>query len=459
MAFNNAVTIEPLSWKEIESSVSKAGESLQGVHVALQNDANLQEMASTPLMLNIIVTTFQNTPIDTILLTKDSEKRRKLIFEKYTERVLTRRGAKSQYSLEQTKRWLAWLAEHLKQHNQTVFYLERIQPDTLPHNQEHFHQIIVQAICCIETFILAATLAWLRGGRTFGRVGGGLLAELGSGPWERVLGWMSTGLGLRGLGGGGLVSLVFAIVSVLVGIMVDSAPTGVSKGWTRIQQGILIGIRTGCICGVLVGSFCLLLFGVRSGFSSGLSYGSSFGLLTSLIVGIWSGLTTSLREEKPARRKFLQGVLPGFFGLIGFWGIDKVLHIVDDFAYGFVVAIFFYTAYSFGKANEHLRIPEEIQPSEIVMWSWSNARRSASRNLTRGSLIGIVTSLSITLCLGSVSGIARGPAYGIALGSVFGPIVGVSVGIAAILSGLLNSGLTSDMLPKQDRVHPNEGIH
>src|SRR5439155_9374281 len=137
-----------------------------------------------------------------------------------------RRGTKSRYTSEQTIRWLTWLAEHLKQHNQTEFYLERMQPDALLSDQERrrFHHTIVQLVCCIETVILAATLAWIRGGRTtptVGGLGGGLFGQLGGGPEAHILEWMSPGLGLSGLSEGGLVSLVFAIVAVLVGIMID----------------------------------------------------------------------------------------------------------------------------------------------------------------------------------------------------------------------------------------------
>lgn len=175
-------------------------------------------------------------------------------------------------------------------------------------------------------------------------------------------------------------------------------------------------------------------------------------------IGTLSGLTTSLREAKPVKKSFLEGILPGLCALIGFWGVDGVLHVVDDFAYGFVVAVFFYVAYSFGKANERLRISSEIQPAEIVMWSWQSVRRNTLRNLTRGGAIGLVTTLSIAFCLGLVSGMARGSAYGMALGFVFGPIIGVSVGVAGILSEMLNSGWESDILQKRDRMRPNEGI-
>jgi DNA polymerase III delta prime subunit len=459
IALNKAITILPLTLHQIEQYIGKEGRRLGAVKTALSSDQSLREMVSTPLMLTIISQAFQNTPLDTLLSVSDPIQRRHLIFKKYVEVVLNRRGPQRRYSSEQTQHWLAWLARQLEKQNQIEFYLERMQPDTLLPHQVHqrFHHSIVQFVCCIEAFILAGILAWLRGGRTFNEVGGGLLALLGSGPWERVLGWMSYGLGLRGPGGGGLISLVFAIVAVLVGIMVDSTPTG-AQSLVRVKPGIFRGIRNGCICAGLVGLFCFLLFGARSGFISGLSYGSSFGILTGLIIGTLSGLTTSLREEKRTEKRYLQGIFPGLCALIGFSCVDEILHVVDDFNYGFVVAVFFYVTYSFGQGNLRIRISPEIQPAEIVAWSWSNVWRNLPRSVMRGFLVGLVTSMSSALCLGFVSGIAREPSYGLALGLVFGPIIGVSVGVAGTLSGLLNSGLESNILQKKDMMRPNEGM-
>jgi transcriptional regulator with XRE-family HTH domain len=457
VALQQAVVILPLTKKQLDNYLARAGKRLADVREALNEDADLQEMVKTPLLLNILILSKIGEAKATLdKVTGSPETRRELIFSVYVNRMLARRRYKKYYTQEQVFHWLGYLARHLQQQNQNELYIERMQPDALLSNPVRFHHAIVQLVCCIETFILAGTLAWLRGGRTFGEVGGGLLAELGNGPWERVLGWMSHGLGLRGLGGGGLVSLVFAIVAVLVGIMIDSTPGAPRQ--IRVRQGIFKGIRNGCICASLVGLFCFLLFGAHSGFTSGLSYGSSFGILSGLIIGILSGLTTALREEKSTKMRYLQGCLPSLCALISFWGVDAILHVVDDFSYGFVVAVFFYTAYSFGQANERIRISPEIQPAEVVAWSWSNTWRSLPRSVTRGLLIGLITSLSVTVCFGLVSGIARGPSYGVALGLVFGPIIGMSVGVATILSGLLNSGLTSDILQKQDIIHPSEGI-
>ncbi len=48
--------------------------------------------------------------------------------------------------------------------------------------------------------------------------------------------------------------------------------------------------------------------------------------------------------------------------------------------------------------------------------------------------------------------------YGLYYGAVFGVISGLIVGIAALLTGMITSGRSSDMLPQDQRIKPNEGI-
>src|SRR5581483_593252 len=45
---------------------------------------------------------------------------------------LQRRRGPALYTPEQTRRWLCWLARNMRQRDQTVFYVERLQPSWLP---------------------------------------------------------------------------------------------------------------------------------------------------------------------------------------------------------------------------------------------------------------------------------------------------------------------------------------
>ena len=63
------------------------------------------------------------------------EAKRRDLFAAYVDRMFQRRSAMTRYTRQQTERWLAWLAWQMAQHSQTVFYLERMQPDWLPQGQ------------------------------------------------------------------------------------------------------------------------------------------------------------------------------------------------------------------------------------------------------------------------------------------------------------------------------------
>jgi hypothetical protein len=127
----SAATIQPLTWQQIESYLSSAGEQLAGILVALHEDPVLQELATTPLMLNVLTLAYQGTSVDKIGTAGSLEVQRRQIFSAYIERMLQRRGTQTSYTQQQTIHWLAWLAKKMLQYNQTQFYLEDLQPTWL----------------------------------------------------------------------------------------------------------------------------------------------------------------------------------------------------------------------------------------------------------------------------------------------------------------------------------------
>jgi DNA polymerase III delta prime subunit len=128
---HRAVTIQPLTSQQIESYLSNAGEQLASVRAALHEDPALQELATTPLMLNVLTLAYQGTSIDRVEAGDSPEVRQRQVFSAYIERMLQRRSGQTRYSRQETMQWLGWLARQLSEHDQTEFYLERMQPDWL----------------------------------------------------------------------------------------------------------------------------------------------------------------------------------------------------------------------------------------------------------------------------------------------------------------------------------------
>ena len=99
---------------------------------ALRQDADIRELATTPLMLTILLFAYRGTsPVKINELTSLRAKREQ-IFASYVQHMLKRRGASKRYQPEQITHWLTCLARQMKQQNQTLFYIEQMQPDWLP---------------------------------------------------------------------------------------------------------------------------------------------------------------------------------------------------------------------------------------------------------------------------------------------------------------------------------------
>jgi GTPase SAR1 family protein len=129
-----AICVKLLSRKKIEDHLKSLGTSMDGVRVALEDDKILWELLKTPLMLNIVTQTFKGKSAESVRGAGTLEERRTQIFDAYKDAMFHRVGRMEDksYTPQQTEHWLSWLAKSMKQRNQTVFYLEKLQPDWLP---------------------------------------------------------------------------------------------------------------------------------------------------------------------------------------------------------------------------------------------------------------------------------------------------------------------------------------
>jgi hypothetical protein len=134
LSLQSAVVVQPLSHEHVDTYLAQAGKPLEGLRHALNKNLELQELASTPLMLNVLMLTYHRTSVRL-----SSRKRAELlqqVWTDYVQRMVERKGDTKRYPLERTRSWLHWLARHMREHNQTVFYLEHVQSDWLPPEQQ-----------------------------------------------------------------------------------------------------------------------------------------------------------------------------------------------------------------------------------------------------------------------------------------------------------------------------------
>ena len=138
LELRGSIYIRSLTSRQVNRYLDKSGKQLRAVKTLLARDPALQELAKSPLMLNIITLAYQGKNMEQLSQTVLLEERRQDLFDTYIERLLDRKEAQQQYSDAQVKHWLSWLAQQMSRTSQTVFLIEEIQPTWLPQDSQRF---------------------------------------------------------------------------------------------------------------------------------------------------------------------------------------------------------------------------------------------------------------------------------------------------------------------------------
>ena len=274
--FQKAVYIRLLSLEQIYHYLDSVGAELTGLRTLMAEDTVLQELAQSPLMLNIMTLAYQGVAVEDLPKTDVVEERRKQLFDAYIERMFKRRKTNQRYKNAQVKHWLIWLAKRMVEESQTVFLIEKMQPYWLRNRkQKRIYRLI------------------------FGLIGGlmfGLIEVLMFGLMFGLIGVLMPGL---------MPALMFGLIGVLMfglmGGLVEQIKTVeiLQVNWKKIlihllRFGLMPGLRFGLMGGLIVG----LMFGLRFGLMLGLIGVLMLGLIEGLMFGLIVGLKSSEIETK-----------------------------------------------------------------------------------------------------------------------------------------------------------------
>ena len=127
-----AIVVQPLSPQQVDSYLTAIGPAGEAVRRVMGHDPMLGEMLDSPLMLNIVTVAYAGQPESQPRLSGTLKEQRDHLFGAYVDQMFRRRGIVRRYTPQQTIHWLTWLAWQMVQRSQTVFYIERLQPDWLP---------------------------------------------------------------------------------------------------------------------------------------------------------------------------------------------------------------------------------------------------------------------------------------------------------------------------------------
>src|SRR5262249_54017072 len=132
LSLRQAVCIQRLTQQQIDDALTGKGPDLDVALTAIHREQDLQELATSPFILGLLIKIARDTRQRGVLL---SGAGRQQIFDQYIQNTLHRRKLVTEYRSAQTLSWLAWIAQELERSHQTVFYLDRMQFDCLPKEQ------------------------------------------------------------------------------------------------------------------------------------------------------------------------------------------------------------------------------------------------------------------------------------------------------------------------------------
>jgi hypothetical protein len=422
LKLNAAICLEPLTKDEVSKYLANGGSKLAALRKAVNTDAVLEELTQTPLLLSIMSLAYQGIRDDELSTQKgnSAEERRKQIFHLYIEQVFRRKGTSSlAFSREKTIGWLSWVAGKMREHSQSVFLVEGLQPSWLGTKAKRAAYGTIVALSLSLTFPLIYGLVC------------GMICGPRVGLFLGLISGLSIFLGIRlGCWSGSESPLKNGLNSALIGGLIAAASAcWLTAGWLSVglNVGLDFGSKVGWIFGMAVwligGAICGL--GVSSlnhitlveaiswkwnqfwkrtipGLIVGLSFGSAIGY----IVALWSGVS----DTSALSVAFL--VLRPVFGL--------ALGLVSGLVGGFTDRV------KVDKASPNQGINLSLKNSLVVM-------------LVIGPIVGLVAIVAVlNIPLATDPGLPLAARLGVRM--VGGLGVQLSVGLIAGLIAGLNRG-------------------
>ena len=140
LRLDDAIALRPLTRKQIDDYLS-ADKQLTELQELLQKAPILRELAQSPLQLGIMAVVYHGLSVDVVPTFNSPDEWSKHLLDTYVTRMFERRGVHNSYTRAQTLHWLSWLARKMSTHSQSVFLIEKMQPDWLPTSQHLLYRV------------------------------------------------------------------------------------------------------------------------------------------------------------------------------------------------------------------------------------------------------------------------------------------------------------------------------
>ena len=436
LQFRGAIVLQPLNDQQVASYLAQIGAGFADLHRLLLQDAELQELARSPLMLNIMTLMYQSLLEASPAALEQGESRRKLLFDAYIQRMLKRRANNPRFSPQATLHWLIWLARKMMAHGQTVFTLEKMRSDWLSSPLQRWSHRLLGGLCV---------------GLVYGLVFGGIAAVN-----------IEPAFGLR-------YGMAFLLSGGLIGILLGWLETlraakrpGHEASWRASRRNSLAaGLVVWAIAGLVLGQ----IYGLIDGLGLGLMFGLMGGLIFRLHEEPTEVLTWSWRKIKT---HFWNGLGIGLvFGLIFGLLIGLIIALLAGprgiFAGSLAGMLVGGSVGALMSGLESAEVETRNRPGQGLRTSSKNAGivglifwlvGGLSLSLIVWSSLGLVAWLSGQLALAVDVRVSLGLGFGLIFGFIFGLIFGMIFGLIEYGGGYVINHLAlrwllrlSDSLP------------
>lgn len=270
LRLHGAIVVQPLTREQVKAYLRQIR-----LRIAPSSTSPLWELLDTPLMLNIATLTYVDQPEAVLHTSGTLEQRRDQLFAIYIARMFQRNSAHLRYTQQQATHWLSWLAWQMQQHNQTVFFLERLPTKWLPQASLRAHRRLTRVhVGGVVGFIVGCIAASTVG--------------------------LTSGL-IAGIYFGSLLGVMIGICTVLFLGMDDKSPMEPQAidpvevliwSWVAARRGGVRGLGNGLVGGLLVAVFITLVTDVA--WRDALPIGVVASLCTSLFAGLIEGVAAGL---------------------------------------------------------------------------------------------------------------------------------------------------------------------
>lgn len=408
LAVDAEVTLQPLNGQQIEMMLTNAGKRLATLRELLGLDVNTQmsnalpqynmvrELATSPLMLSIMVQSYDGVVRDDLAIYGSPDAQRRHLLDLYTTRMLEPQKYVS-YPGHQTRVALVWLARQLQEHDQTLFFLDQLQPGWLPSRTALLTYYFIDRIGSALVAGLTLSLGYAGTIVTYG-----LLQQMGAMYWNNLM---------------FDVLVMFVIGSILGGVFGGHKPhrgderlafQAQARNWVFgwVWGGLLMGVAVSLLTRDIAPSLMGSLIGAIAGLLMGRP---TLRVRPVVLVEEW---TWSWRQMVRLLPVYVSaGVLVGLVIGLVLRQVDGLLGqvlspLTASVTAGFLTSILASVIFGVSYRDDETK----IMPNQGIWRSSRNALRSGVGGMFGGALFGVLVMVGpvswiVTALIGGLLGV------------------------------------------------------